>query len=85
MNQRTNKIIYIVGFIYFGFSTIITASDKPKDVHIFVFVHGIMNIADHLSLDLVPRIWQDKLECTPYAWTLEHMRQDSFFSNGERM
>ncbi|UNE35800.1 hypothetical protein KG892_02140 [Vermiphilus pyriformis] len=79
MNQRTNKIIYIVGFIYFGFSTITTASHKPKDVYIFVFVHGIMNIADHLSLDLVPRIWQDKLECTPYAWTLEHMRQDSFF------
>lgn len=59
--------------------------NKPQEVCITVFVHGIMSIKPHLSLGNFIRFMADDVEDTVYSRTVEYMRQDPFFEKNQAM
>ncbi len=58
---------------------------KPKEVCITVFVHGIMSIKPHLSIDNFIRFLTDNVTNTRYSRTVENMREDPFFEKNQAM
>ncbi len=61
---------------------IITAE---PEIWVTVFVHGIISIKPHLSLNNIIRLMYDQVENTVYATSVEMMRNDPFFYKNQPM
>ena len=59
-------------------------STKPE-VWITIFVHGIMSIQPHLSLQNIMRFVRDDVQHTIYSKTVEYMRLDPYFYLNQAM
>jgi len=60
------------------------AIEQPE-VWVTVFIHGIMSIKPHLSLNNIIRLMHDQVENTVYATCVEMMRNDPFFYKNQPM
>lgn len=58
---------------------------KEPEVWITVFVHGIMSIQPHLTLQNVMRFIRDDVQHTIYSKTVEYMRLDPYFYLNQAM
>lgn len=76
--------------VYFPLCTQDTAkltlqSEEKKEVWLVYFVHGIMSIKPHLTIDNFLRFMRDDVEDTTYSRTIEIMRQDPIFYKNQAM
>lgn len=61
------------------------AEKQAQEVWLNFFVHGIMSIKPHLTLENFLRFMRDDVEDTTYAKTVELMRQDQHFYKNQAM
>ncbi|MDP3889229.1 MAG: hypothetical protein Q8Q25_01645 [bacterium] len=57
----------------------------PKETWLTVFVHGIMSIKPHLSVNNFLHFMTDSVENTLYSQTVAYMREDDFFYQNQAM
>lgn len=62
-----------------------TRHNKPQEVWITVFVHGIMSIKPHLTVGNFYRFMNDKVINTLYAKEAEFIRNDPYFQMTQAM
>lgn len=62
-----------------------THNEPKKEVWLVYFVHGIMSIKPHLTIDNFLRFMRDDVENTTYSRTIEIMRQDPIFYKNQAM
>jgi hypothetical protein len=61
-------------------------AEKPRrDVYVTVFVHGIISVKPHLSIENMIRFMRDEIENTHYEKTVTLMREDPFFHQNQPM
>lgn len=88
-NYRILLYIYVVISIFFGSKAKVTTEQQPhpvkNEVWVTVFVHGIMSIKPHLSMENFFNLLNDTVEETSYAKTVELMRNDPFFYKNQAM
>lgn len=80
--------LYICVFLSFQCSTAITpepAKTGEQEVWITVFVHGIMSVQPHLSVETVLRLLNDRIEGSFYQHAVREIRTDPFFHRNQAM
>lgn len=75
-------LIVLHGSIYSQAASTLT---PPKDTWITIFVHGMMSVKHHISLDNFMRFMTDNVQDSVYAKTVELMRADSHFYQNQAM
>lgn len=61
----------------------IHASENPKTICMYVFVHGIMNIEAHLNTSTLIHLFNDDIENTLYKKNILAVRTDPFFQQSQ--
>lgn len=61
------------------------STDSENELWVTVFVHGIMSIQPHLSLQNFMRFVRDDVQNTVYSKTVEYMRLDPYFYLNQAM
>ncbi len=80
--------LYYGRFIYYEQISInqpINQNQENKITWITVFVHGIMSIKPHLSINNFLHFMTDNVENTLYSQTVKYIRQDPFFYKNQAM
>lgn len=60
-------------------------SENDNEIWVTIFVHGIMSIQPHLSLQNFMRFVRDDVQNTVYSKTVEYMRLDPYFYLNQAM
>jgi len=78
--------IKILLLLLFATSTLLaTQENKIEEIHWYIFVHGIMDIENHLSINNCIYLFNDDIENTVYKETVSYIRQNPFFFKNQPM
>jgi pimeloyl-ACP methyl ester carboxylesterase len=88
MGHIMKRIVGIFIFLLLPLIATVTRTSQLQDTPepwVTIFIHGIMSIKPHINLKNIIHLFNDKVEGTLYAKSLECMRRDPFFYQNQAM
>lgn len=85
-NRVKNHILLtLVMTLNLNHQALSTPEDKQQETWITIFIHGIMSIKPHLSMENFMHFMKDQVDNTIYSKTVELMRLDKYFYLNQAM